>query len=183
MSHYVIGDVQGCFDELIALCKKIKFNPKKDLLIFAGDLVNRGPKSLDVIDFCLKNKKSVKSVMGNHDFYLLYLLEHKKNNKSLKDILNARNNKKIYKWLKKLPLLLKVKIKKTKETYWISHAGIPFIWSLKKAKKLSDEMRIAIKNDSSNILMNMWGDKPGLWKDELRGYSRYRTIINCWNCK
>ena len=112
MSHYVIGDVQGCFDELIALCKKIKFNPNKDLLIFAGDLVNRGPKSLDVIDFCLKNKKSVKSVMGNHDFYLLYLLEHKKNNKSLKDILNARNNKKIYKWLKKLPLLLKVKIKK-----------------------------------------------------------------------
>lgn len=178
MSHYVIGDVQGCFDELIALCKKIKFNPNKDLLIFAGDLVNRGPKSLDVIDFCLKNKKSVKSVMGNHDFYLLYLLEHKKNNKSLIDILNAKNNKNIYKWLKKLPLLLKVKIKKTKETYWISHAGIPFIWSFKKAKKLSDEMRIAIKNDSSNILMNMWGDKPGLWKDELKGYSRYRIIIN-----
>ncbi|RZO26696.1 MAG: symmetrical bis(5'-nucleosyl)-tetraphosphatase [SAR86 cluster bacterium] len=178
MSHYVIGDVQGCFDELIALCKKIKFNPNKDLLIFAGDLVNRGPKSLDVIDFCLKNKKSVKSVMGNHDFYLLYLLEHKKNNKSLKEILNAKNNKNIYKWLKRLPLLLKVKIKKTKETYWISHAGIPFIWSLKKAKKLSDEMRIAIKNDSSNILMNMWGDKPSLWKDELKGYSRYRIIIN-----
>ena len=45
MSHYVIGDVQGCYDELINLCSKIKFNPKKDTLIFAGDLVNRGPKS------------------------------------------------------------------------------------------------------------------------------------------
>ena len=44
MSHYVIGDVQGCYDELIKLCSKIKFNPKKDTLIFAGDLVNRGPK-------------------------------------------------------------------------------------------------------------------------------------------
>ena len=53
MSHYVIGDVQGCYDELMLLCKKIKFNPKKDKLIFAGDLVNRGPKSLEVLNFCL----------------------------------------------------------------------------------------------------------------------------------
>ena len=46
MSHYVIGDVQGCYDELINLCSKIKFNPKKDTLIFAGDLVNRGNKKI-----------------------------------------------------------------------------------------------------------------------------------------
>ena len=83
MSHYVIGDVQGCFDELVLLCKKIKFNPNKDRLIFAGDLVNRGPKSLEVLNFCLENKSCVTSVMGNHDFYLMYLLEHKKKNKSL----------------------------------------------------------------------------------------------------
>ena len=110
MSHYVIGDVQGCYDELMLLCKKIKFNPKKDKLIFAGDLVNRGPKSLEVLNFCLENKKSIKAVLGNHDFYLLYLIEHKKNNRSLKTILNANNISKIHKWLKKLPLLLKIKI-------------------------------------------------------------------------
>ena len=103
MSHYVIGDVQGCYDELINLCSKIKFNPKKDTLIFAGDLVNRGPKSLEVLNFCLENKKSIKAVLGNHDFYLLYLIEHKKNNRSLKTILNAKNISKIHKWLKKLP--------------------------------------------------------------------------------
>ena len=91
MSHYVIGDVQGCYDELINLCSKIKFNPKKDTLIFAGDLINRGPKSLEVLNFCLENKKSIKAVLGNHDFYLLYLIEHKKNNRSLKIILNANN--------------------------------------------------------------------------------------------
>ena len=76
MSHYVIGDVQGCYDELINLCSKIKFNPKKDTLIFAGDLVNRGPKSREVLNFCLENKKSIKAVLGHHDFYLLSLIEH-----------------------------------------------------------------------------------------------------------
>ena len=86
MPHYVIGDVQGCYDELIALTNKIKFNPSKDKLIFAGDLVNRGPKSLEVLNFCINNKNSIKAVLGNHDLYLLYLIEHKKRNKSLKKI-------------------------------------------------------------------------------------------------
>ena len=123
MSHYVIGDVQGCYDELIALTNKIKFDPDKDKLIFAGDLVNRGTKSLEVLNFCIKNKKSIKAVLGNHDLYLLYLIEHKKRNESLKKILNADNIVKIHKWLKKLPLLLKFEI--NKESFWISHAGIP----------------------------------------------------------
>ena len=128
MPHYVIGDVQGCFDELISLCSKVNFDPSKDKLIFAGDLVNRGPKSLEVLDFCLKNKKSIKAVLGNHDFYLLYLIEHKKNNRSLKKILTAKNIIGIHKWLKKLPLLLKINI--GSHVFWISHAGIPFILSL-----------------------------------------------------
>ena len=178
MAHYVVGDVQGCFKELEGLLKKIKFNLNKDILIFAGDLVNRGDASEKVLEFCIKNKGSVKAVLGNHDFYLLYLIEHQKKDKSLKKVLESRNVKKYQVWLKKQPLLLDIKIKESNEIFWISHAGIPFIWQADKAKKFSKEIQVALKNDASNLLKNIWGDTPKIWNPNLRGYKRQRTIIN-----
>ena len=178
MAHYVIGDVQGCYSELQALINKIKFNPSKDKIIFAGDLVNRGNQSLEVMEFCMKYKGSIKAVLGNHDFYLLYLIEHQKKNKSLKKVLESRNIQKYHSWLKKLPLLLEIKIKETKETFWISHAGIPYLWDMRMAKKLSKEIQAGMKDDSFKILENIWGDTPKIWNPDLKGYKRSRTIIN-----
>ena len=178
MAHYVIGDVQGCYSELQALVKKIKFNPNKDKIIFAGDLVNRGHQSLEVMEFCMRHKGSIKAVLGNHDFYLLYLIEHQKKNKSLKKVLDSKNIQKYHSWLKKLPLLLEIKIKETKETFWISHAGIPYIWDIRMAKKLSKEIQTGMKDDSFKILENIWGDTPKIWNSDLKGYKRTRTIIN-----
>jgi len=178
MAHYVIGDVQGCYSELQALVKKIKFNPNKDKIIFAGDLVNRGHQSLEVMEFCMRHKGSIKAVLGNHDFYLLYLIEHQKKNKSLKKVLDSKNIQKYHSWLKKLPLLLEIKIKETKETFWISHAGIPYLWDMRMAKKLSKEIQAGMKDDSFKILENIWGDTPKIWNSGLKGYKRSRTIIN-----
>jgi len=178
MAHYVIGDVQGCYSELQALVKKIKFNPNKDKIIFAGDLVNRGHQSLEVMEFCMRHKGSIKAVLGNHDFYLLYLIEHQKKNKSLKKVLDSKNIQKYHSWLKRLPLLLEIKIKETKETFWISHAGIPYIWDIRMAKKLSKEIQTGMKDDSFKILENIWGDTPKIWNSDLKGYKRSRTIIN-----
>ena len=178
MAHYVIGDVQGCYSELQALVKKIKFNPNKDKIIFAGDLVNRGHQSLEVMEFCMRHKGSIIAVLGNHDFYLLYLIEHQKKNKSLKKVLDSKNIQKYHSWLKKLPLLLEIKIKETKETFWISHAGIPYIWDIRMAKKLSKEIQTGMKDDSFKILENIWGDTPKIWNSDLKGYKRSRTIIN-----
>lgn len=178
MAHYVIGDVQGCYSELQALVKKIKFNPNKDKIIFTGDLVNRGHQSLEVMEFCMRHKGSIKAVLGNHDFYLLYLIEHQKKNKSLKKVLDSKNIQKYHSWLKKLPLLLEIKIKETKETFWISHAGIPYLWDMRMAKKLSKEIQAGMKDDSFKILENIWGDTPKIWNSGLKGYKRSRTIIN-----
>ena len=170
MAHYVVGDVQGCFKELEALLKKVNFNKEIDQLIFAGDLVNRGNDSHKVLEFCIKNKKSVSGVLGNHDFYLLYLIEHQKKDKSLKKVLESKNIRHYQSWLKSLPLFLEIKIKETNEVFWISHAGIPFIWSIDDAKKLSKEVQASLKNDASNILAKMWGDTPKKWNENLKGY-------------
>ena len=71
MSTYVIGDVQGCYDELMLLLKKIQFRHHRDTLIFAGDLVNRGPKSLEVLRFVKSLDGHAKVILGNHDLYLI----------------------------------------------------------------------------------------------------------------
>ena len=51
MTRYAIGDVQGCYDELRALIERIGFSADRDQLWFVGDLVNRGPKSLEVLRY------------------------------------------------------------------------------------------------------------------------------------
>ena len=79
MSHFVIGDVQGCFNQLDELLTRINFSHDNDQIIFAGDLVNRGKDSLRVLDFCVSNPGSVSAVLGNHDLYLMHLIESKGN--------------------------------------------------------------------------------------------------------
>ncbi|MEN9391423.1 MAG: hypothetical protein RL017_721, partial [Pseudomonadota bacterium] len=71
MAHYAIGDIQGCYAEFIKLLNKIEFNSNLDTLYLVGDLVNRGPESLKVLQWVYKNQDSVIVVLGNHDIYLL----------------------------------------------------------------------------------------------------------------
>src|SRR5690606_198616 len=103
MSTYAIGDVQGCYAELQQLLELIAFHSENDTLWFAGDLVNRGPQSLEVLRF-IRNLKNVVVVLGNHDVHLLSLLNgHSYSNHTLYEILDAPDRHDIEDWLRQRP--------------------------------------------------------------------------------
>mgnify|MGYP003687920365 CR=1 FL=1 len=64
MTDYAVGDIQGCFEHLISLLDKSHFDPDKDRLIAAGDLVNRGPKSLETLRYCMALDDAFAMVLG-----------------------------------------------------------------------------------------------------------------------
>ena len=123
---YAIGDVQGCFNSLNALLKKINFNIDRDRLYFLGDVVNRGTHSLETLRFILSNKDNANMVLGNHDFHLLVcaLTERHPNKKdTFHDILEANDKNTLLDYLIERPLVIEYK------DALMVHAGIPPNWS------------------------------------------------------
>ena len=114
-----IGDIQGCFDEWMQLLDKLDYQSKKDELILLGDVINRGPKSLDVLKYLFKHPE-IKSVMGNHEYHYIRHLEKTKKRKSLQSLEEELDsiNGKVLKYLKKMPMYLE-------SDDWIAvHAGL-----------------------------------------------------------
>ncbi len=64
-----IGDIHGCYDELIELVTKVWLTPE-DHLYFVGDLINKWPKSLEVVEW-IRNRENTWSVIGNHEYFPL----------------------------------------------------------------------------------------------------------------
>jgi serine/threonine protein phosphatase 1 len=62
-----IGDVHGCYDELMTLCKSIWLQ-EEDHLYFVWDLINKWPNSFDVVEF-VRNRPNTFSVLGNHEYF------------------------------------------------------------------------------------------------------------------
>lgn len=177
MTSYVIGDVQGCYDELMELLNRIRFSASRDRLIFVGDLVNRGPKSLEVLRFVKSLGKSAKVVLGNHDLYLLaraYRYLPKTKNDTLDDILHAEDKDVLISWLRKQRLLYQ------SGDYVITHAGIPPIWSVKKARKRAKELEFVLRTElcCRLFLSNLFGNEPNRWRKSLQGVNRWRCIAN-----
>lgn len=64
----VVGDIHGCYDELMQLIDKVGFGPS-DRLIAVGDLITKGPKNREVLDLFISDKR-LSTVIGNHDLAL-----------------------------------------------------------------------------------------------------------------
>jgi bis(5'-nucleosyl)-tetraphosphatase (symmetrical) len=108
MARYAIGDIQGCYKQFMEILDLIDFNPSHDVLYLVGDLVNRGPQSLEVLKWVYKNQDSVINVLGNHDIYLLARYNHlvkPDDEDTLGDVIRDKNIHKYINWLRSCPLI------------------------------------------------------------------------------
>lgn len=177
MASYVIGDLQGCYQSLLRLLDKIAFDPDKDKLWFAGDLVNRGPDSLNTLR--LVRQIASKVVLGNHDLHLLACYYGGKNEPRRKDtfhdILAAPDCGELMEWLRQQPLAVWSK----KRGIFMSHAGLPHIWTPEQAYTLSKEVNRMIRSKKAGVFFDaMYGNEPDCWDEGLDGLSRLRAITN-----
>ncbi|MCB1758993.1 MAG: symmetrical bis(5'-nucleosyl)-tetraphosphatase [Gammaproteobacteria bacterium] len=181
MAVYAVGDLQGCYSDLLRLLDKIKFDQHKDRLWFAGDLVNRGPDSLSTLRLVKGLGKAAITVLGNHDLHLLAIsegnLKHLGRDNSLQSILRAQDREELLLWLRHRPLMHCDK----KLNYSIIHAGLAPQWSIATARSLAREVEVCLQGDGfSDYCMRIYGNKPDLWDDTLSGMARLRFITNCF---
>ena len=179
MANYAVGDVQGCLDSLHALLQKIAFEPHSDTLWFAGDLVNRGPKSLETLRLIRNLGKAANTVLGNHDLHLLALWCGAGRNDSsdtIAEIVTASDGAELVDWLRKQPLALRLP---APGNALLVHAGILPQWSFEQALGYSQEVQTALAGpDWTDFVAQMYGNKPNRWSNDLEGVDRLRLIVN-----
>lgn len=179
MADYAIGDLQGCFEPLMRLLALIHFDEKQDRLWLVGDLVNRGPQSLEVLRFLKSLPRKPVITLGNHDLHLLscifgQALQHMKED-SLEPILNAPDCEDLGHWLRQQSILHH----DPALNIVMSHAGIAPIWDLATAKRLAQELEGVLQGPHySHFLKHMYGNKPSHWTESLQGLERFRLISN-----
>lgn len=177
MANYVIGDVQGCLDSLLALLQKIQFDQQTDVLWFAGDLVNRGPRSLDTLRFVKNLGPAAHTVLGNHDLHLLALSSNNGRNHesdTLSEVIHAPDAIELINWLRKQPLAHALP-----GDALMVHAGILAQWSFEQSLALSAEVQAMLAGpDWQTFMAELYGNKPNRWDSALTGFDRLRLIVN-----
>jgi bis(5'-nucleosyl)-tetraphosphatase (symmetrical) len=176
--NYAIGDVQGCFSTLVKLLEHIPFDADRDILWFTGDLVNRGPQSLETLRFIKNLGGHHHVVLGNHDLHLL-ALAHKAHagwpDDTLRDVLQAPDCEELMAWLSWRPLLYH----DDATGFTLVHAGLAPAWDLSTALRLAREIEAVLRGpQAAEFLKNMYGNTPDQWDERLSGMKRWRCITN-----
>jgi bis(5'-nucleosyl)-tetraphosphatase (symmetrical) len=177
MATYAIGDIQGCYDSLQRLLENCAFDPARDRLWLVGDLVNRGPKSLETLRFIKSLGSAALTVLGNHDLYLLMVAEggakFRGKDDTIQPILDAPDCAELLNWLRQQPLC------HTEGDYCLVHAGLLPQWTAARARELAREVEAKLQGpDFHDFVLNLWGSEPAGWSDDLTGWPRLRVIVN-----
>jgi bis(5'-nucleosyl)-tetraphosphatase (symmetrical) len=178
VTRYAIGDIQGCFQPLRELLTSIRFSADRDQLFFAGDLVNRGPQSLEVLRFVRSLGANAQTVLGNHDLHLL--AQHFEPDRAaragdtLEPVLAAKDREQLIQWLLEQPLA----IYDSRRKDLFVHAGLVPQWSASDAARFADAAATALRARPREFLSSMYGNKPDRWRDDLPDTDRWRFTIN-----
>ncbi len=179
MKTYVIGDLQGCHQQTLALLEKIEEQAGAPYeLLFAGDLINRGPQSLATLRHvrALAEAGRADAVLGNHDLHLLAVangIRPAHASDTLDEILAAPDRDALIDWLRRRPLALR------RGEHLLVHAGLLPQWSATRALELAGEVEAMLRGEGwIAFLRQMYGNAPAAWDDDLRGADRLRCVIN-----
>jgi len=180
MTDFVVGDIQGCHDSLQALLNKVDFNPTHDRLYCVGDLVNRGPKSLETLELLHSLGDSAKIVLGNHDLHLIschYQLRNLKQCDTAQSVLDSADADFWINWLRQQPLM----IYEPEKDFIICHAGLYPSWSIDQGLTLSNKFSNALKSDKYLILLEkIYGNKPEKFSQDYSKYKKLRFTVNAF---
>ncbi len=175
MSRFAIGDVQGCYEELRELLARVRFSADRDQLWFVGDLVNRGPRSLEVLRFVRALGENAATVLGNHDLHLLAVAAGRRRMRrsdTLEEVLEAKDRERLIEWLSERPLAQHA------GGDLIVHAGIVPQWTAEATLAHAREVESELRTGRAELFEHMYGDQPDRWSEDLAGMDRLRFIIN-----
>jgi len=179
MARYAIGDIHGCYDQLQNLLSAFKFSEENDTLWFTGDLVNRGPKSLETIRFVKSLKNPPVVVLGNHDLHFLAcaygISQARRRKDTISDIIKAPDCLELCEWLRHQRLLHY----DAELNFALVHAGIPPQWDINQALACAHELEAILQSEQHiEFYKMMYGNRPRKWKENLSGENRLRLITN-----
>lgn len=176
MATYAIGDIQGCFDSFMRLLERCAFDANRDRLWLVGDLINRGPRSLETLRFVRDLGPAAVTVLGNHDLSLLMAAQgfgKRGKGDTFEEILAAPDRDELLDWLRHRQLC------HVEDQYCLVHAGLLPQWSVSQARALAAEVEAAlIAPNWREFMSNLWGSEPASWQDDLQGWPRLRVIVN-----
>ncbi len=176
MATYAIGDLQGCLAQFRELLERIGFDRTRDRLWLVGDLVNRGPDSLEMLRFVRGLGEAAVSVLGNHDLHLVAVAAgHARIHKSdtLDEILAAPDRDELLAWLRARPLM------HVEHGFALVHAGLLPQWTIAQAAALATEVEAVLRGALwREFTARMYGNQPDRWDDALDGWDRLRVVVN-----
>jgi bis(5'-nucleosyl)-tetraphosphatase (symmetrical) len=176
MASYAIGDIQGCFGALKRLLAQIEFDAGKDRLWLTGDLVNRGPKSLEVLRWAYQHRDSITAVLGNHDLHLLALaagVRDAKSKDTVDEVLEARDRNELLDWLRGRPFFF------VEGGRAMVHAGLLPSWSVERAAQLARELEGELQGPRhKKALQAIYCGGSPEWSDALAPPERWCALAN-----